>query len=191
MDPCVVRLAAMLQATARSLVGWLLLVSLWTTAAGCAGTQTPPDRIDRAPDDFAVAVTVHGPETARADIDALPRAYRPARYIVEPDRVLRASLGPGADAQTFPPQTRRLDDRAMQQLWRLVRDGRLLADGHPGLVETSLVGAAPPNRRTTEVFLSYGETRRYLRVFTDRDTEFAAAAVELAERLGDLAWVPE
>lgn len=167
------------------------MILLGLLLGACASVDVPPDRLDGPPADFALAVTVFGPEFDEADIADLPRPFRPARYIVEPNRELRASIGPGSDAETYPPLTRRLERRQMAQLWRLVRDAGLLDPSHPGLIDTTSTFRAPANRRVTTVYAAYGDTRRYLQLYTDRDDASGAAGIALADRLAELAWVRE
>ncbi len=60
------------------------------------------------PSDFALAVTVIDNEGPMA----------PARYVVEPDGVLRAAQGPGASLDTYPPRTRELTRAQLNLLYR-------------------------------------------------------------------------
>ena len=107
---------------------------LWLLLAGCSSAPVvrrepePAVLPDQAPDDFALAITILGPATDPAEIDATARPLRPARYIVEPDGVLRAAIGPGATPRVYPGQTRQLDAGQMQRLWRLTA-GTGLLDG--------------------------------------------------------------
>src|SRR5262249_34981811 len=92
--------------------------------AGCASAPDAKGRsaltADQTPADFALSVTVSGPPP----VAATPRSARPARYIVQPDGVLRAVVGPVTD-MTFPPLTRLLTHDQTQRLWWDLRDSGL------------------------------------------------------------------
>jgi hypothetical protein len=91
-----------------------------------------------APDDFWMGVTVIGPvRESMSAYDALPRAHRPARYVVEADHILRAAVGPGAKDEAFPAPTRRLSAAEVTQLYRLCGEAGLFDADHPNLVGTT------------------------------------------------------
>lgn len=97
----------------------LTLMLLLALPAACAPTPTRPSgelAADR-PSDFTLGLVVYG----HTD-DATPPAQRSARYIVEPDGVLRASFGDGSRAMTHPPLARRLDTDQLDALWTRVRE---------------------------------------------------------------------
>jgi hypothetical protein len=135
----------------------LLLAGIGLLLVGC-GSSTPNQRLIRAleqnpflPRNFTLGVTVVG------EGDPSDPAFRPARYIVEADGLLRAAVGPGASPSTFPPVTRRLDDSQLTTLWAMVETAGILKDpdpariGNPELVEprrgqTVIVVAARADR---------------------------------------------
>jgi len=159
-------------------------------AAGVAACRASPEvsveGLDEPPRDFVLGVTVVSPNVSDPD-----RARRPARYIVEADGVLRASVGPGSSAETFPPRTRRLTPRQQDQLWRAVRETGLLAPDHPARVGNPSVVPPNPRRPGAIVYVAAGGDRRYWLVALDEDTPDAAGVRLLIDRLASLAWVPE
>lgn len=91
----------------------LLLAAM--LASGC---RSMPEAASAGPPaDFTLALTVF-------DDDA--EIFRSARYIVEPDGVLRAGFGSGASTAAYPPWIRRLSSRQIQELWTIA--GPIRAD---------------------------------------------------------------
>lgn len=169
----------------------LIPILLAALLAACSGSPTvtpqyePPP--DERPEDFTLAVTVLTPrELLRVD---LPRSLRPARYIIEADGALRAAVGPGAGATTFPPRTRQLTAREFDGLWRQLRETALLDPGHPARVSDPETVTRAPDRTTALIYVSFEGTRRTLRVLLDRSSEDAVAAERLVDRLAELAWM--
>jgi hypothetical protein len=139
------------------------------------------------PDDFWLAVTVLRPPAEAASRAAayktLPIANRPARYVVEADRILRAATGSGASEVTFPDQTRQLSDAQFDHLWETLRASSLVKPDNP-----ALVGSAPPTPTMLDktiyiVSFAAAGNRRTL-AFDD-----AAEAQPLIDELAKLAWV--
>ncbi len=172
----------------RTLAAACVLLLLPACGSGPAAITEPTLPSD-PPDDFALAVTIFAPEVDAEAISALPRSVRPARYVVEPDGVLRAAIGPGADPDVFPAQTRRLTDRQRAQLWRLVRDQGLLATNHPGRIATDRTYLSSPDRRAVLVEIAGADQRRYLELHADDRASDPAVAVALTDRLAELAWL--
>lgn len=179
------RLARALAAAGAVALAGLLLPACGSGPVAVTEPMLPSD----PPDDFALAVTIFAPEVDADAISALPRSVRPARYVVEPDGVLRAAIGPGADADVFPAQTRRLTDRQRAQLWRLVRDQGLLATNHPARIATDRTYLSSPDRRAVLVEIAGAEQRRYLELYADDRASDPAVAVALTDRLAELAWL--
>tara|TARA_R110002111_G_scaffold245126_1_gene307460 strand:+ start:180 stop:575 length:396 start_codon:yes stop_codon:yes gene_type:complete len=69
---------------------------------------------DRRPADFTLGVVVFGDEDA-SDVSSLS-----ARYIVDASGYLRASVGAGSDAATYPKITRRLNEEHLDQIWTML-----------------------------------------------------------------------
>lgn len=164
---------------------------------GCSSTPRPipePEPIvlpDAAPEDFALSVTVIAPASNDDPVDEMPRPQRPARYIIEPDGVLRAAIGPGATPRVFPRRTRLLDAAQVRRLWRLV--------GETGLYEaTTLTGIdntetffPQRSRPTALVYIRQQGVGSHFAVrLPVGDTESAAVG-QLIDELAELAWVPE
>lgn len=151
------------------------------------------------PADFAVAVTIYSPLTDPAEINASARILRPARYIVEPDGVLRASVGSGSRESTFPPIARRLSEEQIEALWRAIRDSGLLSPDSPRRIGSG-EGYVPPSldaeRATTAVlYCAQNGDRGWWAVTiagdgVDVDALSTLATRQLVERLARLSWAP-
>lgn len=168
--------------TARALASLLLL----GLVASCAGRQRA--LAIEPPGDFTLSVTLHAPPEAELD-PALPRWRRPARYIIEPDLVLRAAEGAGASEAAFPPPTRTLQPMHVRDLWRSLRDGGLLQPDHPSAIAAA-EAFSPPAAATVAVIYVKHDGRRSIRAIeldgTDSDALAAAAVID---RLAELSWV--
>lgn len=162
-------------------IGWAL--------AGCAVRHGEPGvmAMDEPPPDFAIAATVYAPQRAPAAA-MRPRSMRPARYVLEPDLVLHAAVGPGADEEVFPAQTRRLRYRDMERLWRLARDSGVLDPGSPQRIGAPEVYAPSADRTTAVLTVSFGGVRRSYRVLLDERGD-SGPGRELVDELAELAWV--
>ena len=173
---------------------------LWCTVGsiavlgGCRGNGPPPAPVvaalpDARPADFVLAATVYSPK-GMAGVK-LPRSLRAARYIVEADGVLRAGLGPGAQATTYPGQTRRLTAREFDALWRMVRESGLLDSASAWRVDDPEGITRASDRTTALVYVGYEGKRTTLRMLLDRSGPEAVAAERLIDRLAEWAWVGE
>ncbi|MBX3376011.1 MAG: hypothetical protein KF678_03290 [Phycisphaeraceae bacterium] len=141
---------------------------------------------DERPPDLAIAATVFSP---RVPLPAsnLPRSLKPGRYIIEADGVLRSAQG--AQAPDFPPRTRQLTPRQMDQLWRLIRDAGFLNEGNPAIIDDPAGTVRSGDRTTAMLYVSYGGRRVTLRHLLDRSTPDAVQAELFIDRLAELAWV--
>ncbi len=94
----------------------LLLVVALFGLGGCstASPMTHQPLPDRRPADFTLGVVVFG----QADAQTVER--RSARYIVDAAGNLRASVGDGSTAATYPKITRRLSREQLDHIWALV-----------------------------------------------------------------------
>ncbi len=154
------------------------------------------------PDDFWLSVTVTGPvRESMAAYDALPRALRPARYVLEADHVLRAAVGPGAKDEAFPAPTRRLSSMDVTQLYRLVGEAGLLDADHP-----NLVGSVPQPKfeergrsdavsdrdlRTTYIVSLHAHNKQRTLVMeaSPRGTQDSRQAARVVDWLANKAWL--
>jgi hypothetical protein len=84
------------------------------TLGACASTLTLPES---RPDDYTMLVTVYPAPGEAAD-----PAFRPARYAIESDGLLRAEVGAGVIEPGFPPIARRLEPAQIDALYALARD---------------------------------------------------------------------
>jgi hypothetical protein len=168
------------------------MIVLVLMLGGCVGQERREvpvaDVPEAVPADFALGLTVYSPARLAEDVRSLPRALRPARYVLEADHLLRVAIGSGATPTTFPPATRQLDDEQVQRLWSLLRlSGVLDPDATVAIanVETYM----PRHDRTTAV-MSVTNTgkRRAVRVVLDRSTRQAILIEQLTDKLAELAW---
>jgi hypothetical protein len=170
----------------RAWIGLLGAVML----SGCASRAKEPDPMafELPPPDFALAATVYAPAPTDAAAPPPPRPLRPARYVLEPDLVLHAAIGDGLDETTFPPQTRRLQQRHADRLWRLVRDSGLLDPGSPQRLDAAENYAPRPDRTTAVLTVSYAGARRSYRVLLDQEGD-SGPGRQVVDDLAALAWV--
>jgi hypothetical protein len=90
------------------------------TSVGQMADQSLPDR---RPADFTLGVVVYGDE------DSPGVEHRSARYIIDADGYLRASVGSGSSPSTYPKITRRLSRSQLDEVWSMVEGLNL---GEPG-----------------------------------------------------------
>jgi hypothetical protein len=164
---------------------------------GCSSTPAvrpepePAVLADRAPADFALGITVLSPASDPAQIDATPRPQRPARYIVEPDGVLRAAIGPGATPRVYPGRTRRLDTEQVQRLWRLASNTGLLDGDTLTRIDNTETFFPSRERTTALVHIRQGGEGRHFAVRLPVGDAESPAVLQLIDQLAELAWVPE
>lgn len=162
-----------------------LLAAMAAGLWGCAGTPAPA--ADGPPPDFSVSVTVIDSEVPAGP--ALARSMRPARFIVEPDWVLRASVGPGSRATTYPPAMRTLSRAQVLQLWRAVNTaGYLTSDARAQVAGTET--RTPEVRKPTALVYVCGNGV-HRSVMKTLDAPDAGPTRQLIDRLSGLAWVEE
>jgi len=178
----------------------LLIPAAWVALAlspGCSSTpaaRPEPEPVvlpDLAPADFALGITVLSPAADPVRIDATPRPQRPARYIIEPDGVLRAAIGPGATPRVYPGRTRQLDTAQMQRLWRLASNTGLL-DGDTLTRIDNTETFFPSRERTTALIhiRHEGQSRHFAVRLPVGDAE-SPAVLQLIDQVAQLAWVPD
>ncbi len=177
-------------------LGLSLLLSL--LLGGCASHGSMDS--EAAPDDFVLGVTVYDLPSAdpisSTDTSQLPRAVRPARYVIEADGVLRASHGTAASPSDFPPMTRRLTPEQIDRLWTLTRATGVYpgAEGAPGAGEQvgPVAGYEPPMGRITALIESFAAGQRASTALPiDSDDQRASPVRALTDALAELAWVSE
>ena len=171
------------------------LAALMLCLPGCSSTPRPlpePEPVvlpDTTPEDFALSITVVGPSSAETDIDSLPRAERPARYLVEPDGVLRAAIGPGATPRVYPRQTRQLDQAQVQRLWRLVGETGLLEPTTLTRIDNTEIFFPQRSRPTALVYIRQQGTGSHFAVRLPVGDAESPAVGQLIDELAGLAWV--
>lgn len=166
----------------------LTSVALAAFQSACSLRPKPPDplAIEDAPPDFALAATVYTPPPD-PEAPPPPRPLRPARYIMDPDLVLHAAIGPGLSETSFPPQTRRLRQQDADLLWQLIADSGLLAPGSPQGIPSAETYTPRPDRATAVLTVSYGRVRRSFRIVLDAESD--AGAGPILDELSRLAWL--
>jgi hypothetical protein len=94
----------------------LLLTIPLFLLGGCTsvGQMTDQSLPDHRPTDFTLGVVVFGDE------DSPGVEHRPARYIVDADGYLRASVGAGSSPSTYPKITRRLSREQLNAVWSML-----------------------------------------------------------------------
>jgi hypothetical protein len=147
---------------------------------------------ERAPDDFSLSVTVVAPDTSR-DPSTLARWQRPARYIVEPGGLFRASVRPGARVDAYPPPIRTLSRAQVESLWASVRGDSWMSEPPAGSKAVAMpeIETMPPEvqRRSALVWIRAVGVRRGVAVPLASGGPESDAAARLVDQLADLAWV--
>jgi hypothetical protein len=171
-----------------------LIMILAAALLGCSSNSPPPPPVepplpDDRPDDFVLAATIFSPNVAHEA--RLPRSLRPARYIVEPDGSLRAAIGPGADATTYPGRTRQLTPAQFDSLWRNVRQSGLLDPDNPSREDDPEVLTRSTDRTTALVYVGFEGRRITLRILMDRTSPGSVEAEKLIDRLAEWAWIKD
>lgn len=148
----------------------LAVVVLWLGGCTSAGQMTDQQSNqtlpDRRPADFTLGVVVFGSQDSAMVIN------RSARYIVDAAGNLRASVGAGSDAGTYPKITRRLSSEQLDQIWSMIEDLEL---GEP------IAGEAMSDGGYLIEIRSAGTSRSWV-------VDDSAAVVRL---LAELAWIRE
>ncbi|MBX9640536.1 MAG: hypothetical protein K2X97_12625 [Mycobacteriaceae bacterium] len=145
------------------------------------------------PADFSLAVSVISPQGLRTR-NLLPH-QRAARYIVEPDWVLRAAVGrelsrvtwmsPGGADRTLPGFTRQLSQGQMERLWSAVGSSGVLGSEHP--TGDSPASLSPPRDRLVYIVSCTAGGRRSWAVL-DELAGNTDAAEPLVRELAGLAF---
>lgn len=106
------------------LLAVIVVVCVVPLVSACGGGRAAPEPPGiplgetRPPPDLALAVTVIGREGGE------PASLEPARFVIEPDGVLRAATGEGVGPGVYPPRTRQLTDTQVREVYAmLVRSG--------------------------------------------------------------------
>ena len=100
---------------------WMPLLCAVLALSGCTTAQDAADFTGMPyPQDFALVLCVQGPE------DAADPIHRPALFIIEPDRTLRASTGAGATPDHYPAPTATLSIEQITRVYELTQAAGLL-----------------------------------------------------------------
>jgi hypothetical protein len=83
---------------------------------------------------YAVSYPVLNTSGSGVDTRTLPLTLRPARYVLEPDWVLRTGVGAGSRETYHPFQTRQLNAAQVDRLWNALVKSGLLAPDHEAIV---------------------------------------------------------
>lgn len=143
--------------------------------AGCSGV---PRGSDRAPDEFALSLTILGTGLGQS------AAMQPAWYVVEADGVLRVAVGERLRESGIPPRVRHLGRADMDRLWSEVQAWR----GWP-----AATGGDRPEATIGPTALAYvawgGEERRSYRIDLARPGATGESVERTVGVLRDLAWM--
>lgn len=162
------------------------------SSAPAARTEPEPAPLpDQPPADFVLSVTILGPAGTAAEVDATPRPLRPARYLVEPDGVLRAAIGPGATPRVYPGETRRLTDAQVRRLWRLTAVSGLLDEGTLTRIDNTEIFFPSRDRSTALLYVKHGGVNSHHAVRLPVGDAESRAVTTLIDHLAELAWIPE
>lgn len=162
--------------------GWAIILCGTATLTGCVGTRASGPLPNARPADFALGLTVLGPEAG-----IRRPGQRPARYIVSPDATLRAAVGGGAAESVHPPIARTLTEADRDQLWSLVRQAGVATAEPPLSLNTAQGYTAPAGQRVYLIELRAADGRWTMAMPEgETGTEQAAA---LADTLAGWSWV--
>lgn len=152
-------------------------------AGGCGvGPESGP------PEDFTLSVTVVNPPGTRV-LPETARELRPARFVVEPDAVLRASVGSTSDVRVFPPPLRTLSRDQVLGLWTLTGKAMdLSAPGNEAAADAETI-ATTVREPTAYIFVA-AQGRRRSAAVSLKDPD-AGPTVRMIRQLSRLAWIRE
>lgn len=156
----------------------LALIASVLLLTGCAAPQRPEP--GAVPNDFALAVSVYG----RVDPGGAPRTTA-ARYVMEPDGLLRVATDGDVGHDVFPPITRRLTPAERDELWRLADAAGIVDPGEDTRIESVPLFDPPAGLPVAVTELSAGSYKRYALVEVDADP----AVDRFLDRLAELGWV--
>jgi hypothetical protein len=167
----------------------LPLAALCTLCASCSSepSERPEspveiaDTRDEPPGDFTLSVVVYS--TAPSTPTTAP-ARRPARYIVEPDWLLRAAVGPGCTETTYPAGVRQLTRAELGELWKLCQSAGLTSDNTEGRLRSPTQFDAPTRGTTYLISVTESQHRRTFAF----ETGATAPQRKLIEQLAKLSW---
>ncbi len=149
---------------------------------GCSSTPAPVP--EQAPPDFTVSITVLDKPGSRAQ---RPRDQRAARYVLGPDRTLRALVGRTTRVTQYPPPMRQLRDAQYQEVWQFVRQA-----GYLDLPDTAHIAESetidPQVKKPTAVVYVRADDRQRSAII-ELDATDAGTTRALIDKLGALAWV--
>lgn len=174
----------------------LAVVAFWLGGCTSAGQMTDQQSNQTLPEhrpaDFTLGVVVFGDEDA-SDVSSLS-----ARYIVDAAGNLRASVGAGSDAGTYPKITRRLSSEQLDLIWE--KGSNLInSTRHGGGTGTGFWTAVQaPEEFTREDFnaveLGGGyllEIRANGKLMAWESYMFLGGPTGFVEMLAELAWIRE
>lgn len=171
-----------------------MLCAVALLAGGLVGCASGPGAMAdsvRAPEDFALAVTVFPPEDSidPVGLEDLPRAQRPAHYLIGADGVLHTSVGLGVSPARVPRPTRRVPAEERDRLWRLVDESGILREDNPFAVDAPLLYQRFDRRSTALVEVTGGGTTEAVAIDLEAQDPDSSAAWLLVDRLAALSWI--
>lgn len=172
-----------------------MILGTFPLLGGCAGTPGPP--LER-PADFTLAVTVFSPRPEYDPITGRPRVDpddpvtdtlwdRDARFVLEPDGLLRAEFGSAARLMGFPPIARRLRPEEFDALYAFARQRGLLEPEPRGRIPTATTFRPTGDRPEAVLEVALDGRRRALARTVGPGGDRAAGG--LVEELSQMVWM--
>lgn len=157
------------------------ILGILVLVPGCVEPHRDPAlaRIDM-PSDFSVELTVRG------DSEAGDPMLQPARYVLEPNRRLRALVGERAETRSFPRIVRVLTPADYEAIYQLVEDTHLFVEPTSPNADSFNAGKSADSPTLYEVRIhEKGRAHRYATTPAE-----SPPTVRLHARLAELAAGP-
>lgn len=168
----------------------LAVLSVTVASFGCASRPVADTSGTLLPNDFSLDITVLVGRDAAKPVNNVP-AMRPSRFVLFPDGRLHYGSDPQRGADWLPPARRTLSQLEMMQLWMLIEDEGLIADGAAGAPTNFKLIQPHSNEVVYLLMLSAHDGRRAIAHRASNDMPADNAIVKLIDELAELAWVEE
>lgn len=155
-------------------------MTLTVVLGGCATTPRGAGNASGVPEDFWLSVTVMN----ESDGDLQPMCERPVKYLIESDRVLRATSGTGVSEYAPTTMLRHLSTEHVREVYNALVSSGVNEHG-------TNVSVAPRRNELGDrrlVVVSSRQDGRRRTVVIDQTAGVDAGACGLVEVLNRLAW---